>query len=1033
MKRREFHRCLSIVANAGSGKTHHLVTRCIQLLHRNHAPEKILALTFTRKAAAEFLQKLFGRLAEAVGDDKAREALRRELVDCPALTADEVTAWMRQLLGVLPRLSMGTMDQYFGRIVRAFPFELGLSREMELLDEAAQEENLRRTLDLLFAREAGKKGGIEELIELLRQQSRNRSDQSALRGISQAASGLQEKFLETPSSIGWGRRDSIWPGHSDILDAPELEAAIMAFWEAVLHEKPDLGPTARTKCEEWFQEARDHRAPAKMSKRLETFVKKLGESSPDGLSFPIGNGAVNRIPLSGHVPAARRALRCAILKPELEARLSSSRALYDLLARYENIYDETVRQPGALTFADLVVLLARNEGDGWRRDMEYRLDGKHDDWLLDEFQDTSRLQWRVMDPLVEEIVSSTEGERTFFYVGDTKQAIYGWRGGDAGLFKQVLGQYNAHEKKIAEDELAESRRSDRSIVEVIASVFDPQKLEDPALAADFKIPAATVRDWKGAWVAHEALPEAGEGFASFQILERDAGREDEEEREVAAREVLRIIKEVDPIRRGIECAILVRRRSTLDFYVSLLRSQNPPVPVAAEGKINPCLNIPLGQALLSLAKSVASPKDEIAGAHFIASPLGSLACGDLEAFREIALREVAAKGFAETFRVWLKAEGAAGRIHPDDGEAFVEAAADFDAARQPGDDWRKFISFIEHRSLQESETPGVIRVMTVHGAKGLGMDMVILPELGGKNMTELRSGPEISLHRNSTGDVQWGLALPSKDICDADDTLKEARGSLAAKQAYEAFCVLYVAMTRARHGLYCLGVRGKKDFKNAGRWLEQTFPIPACSDGSVRELGDKNWFKSFKPGHDIPPGPVIEGAAIDLVSGELASGIAPSSHDGEDLPAGMILGGGAARHLGTEVHGILAQIEWLGEEPDLSRASKQAADLVRAFLASERASVLEKPTGQVRLWRESAFDVEVDGKPLSGVFDRLQVVYNPDGQPVSAHIYDFKTDRGPVDLREKYSTQLEAYARAAARLLGIPDDMVQAVPVAVRG
>ena len=75
--------------------------------------------------------------------------------------------------------------------------------------------------------------------------------------------------------------------------------------------------------------------------------------------------------------------------------------------------------------------------------MNFRLDSSYDHWLLDEFQDTSRLQWQALRDLVDEVIQSDSGQRSFFYVGDTKQAIYAWRGGDPRLFDEIADFYNA--------------------------------------------------------------------------------------------------------------------------------------------------------------------------------------------------------------------------------------------------------------------------------------------------------------------------------------------------------------------------------------------------------------------------------------------------------------------------------------------------------------------------------------------------------------------------------------------------------------
>jgi hypothetical protein len=235
-------------------------------------------------------------------------------------------------------------------------------------------------------------------------------------------------------------------------------------------------------------------------------------------------------------------------------------------------------------------------------------------------------------------------------------------------------------------------------------------------------------------------------------------------------------------------------------------------------------------------------------------------------------------------------------------------------------------------------------------------------------------------------------------------------------------------MSRAKHALYCLRAP-TSDLKNPGRWLKDFFPKGDGEDPDNRSLGDPKWFEAYQP---------QKLDAVDIKGGKIQQAkrqtqdSSPSSHEGEDIPAGLILGGGAARHLGTEVHELLAQVEWLGQEPDFTNATPEATKLVREFLASDRATILKKPEGKILLWRERAFDVEVDGRPLSGIFDRVHIELGQDGQPIAAQIYDFKTDKGPVDLREKYKDQLNSYIEAAALLLGISKDKVKAEPLAVR-
>ncbi|MBJ7327286.1 MAG: UvrD-helicase domain-containing protein [Chthoniobacterales bacterium] len=1027
-----YHRNLMIVANAGSGKTHCLVTRCIQLLQRDAKPEEILALTFTRAAAAEFLQKLFERLSQAASDPKELAELQKQIgQDCKSIDAEGCTALLRALVQALPRLSMGTLDQYFGRIVRAFPFELGLSKDVELLDDADKEEVQRRTLDRLFS-EAAEKKELDEFIETLRQQSRSRADQSALRNISGAASSLQEKFIETPKERSWGRADAIWPEGCPILAADDIALAAAKFRDEV-EATNQLDAHAQAVLDGWLELAVTHRPPRRMSKGLKDFLAKLtdgglGKKQKDHPYVPIAGGQTDSkcLFLVGRVRELRDNLHRSILKLELQSRTRSSEALYKLLADYEELYKRTVRQAGQLTFTDLATLLALHQKQITHQHIEYRLDGRYSHWLLDEFQDTSRLQWRIMLPLVDNVVCEDEG-RSFFYVGDTKQAIYGWRGGDFELFDQVHEHFRTNRGvEITRKDLPLSWRSDENIVKVINEVFAADQLEK---ASDFKLPDEMVANWRRAWVKHEEREEVrGKGFAQLRTLEFD--RDDGAEGGQAALDqaVLDIIRDVDPVKRGINCAIIVRTRAKLSHYVALLRGQKDAIPVAAEGRVNPCLKSPEGLALFALVKFLASPIDRIAEEQFLASPFGVLAENDSAAFHTKALGLIAAAGLAATLSDWVREAVRRSLVDATKVEAFIEAASDYDAQKKPGEDLRAFVEFIDHRVEQESETPGVVRVMTTHFSKGLGMDMVILPELDGKGLSEFRDTAGIAVHRDKQGDVQWGLSLPSQEICAADPTLGAAREHLRARQAYENLCLLYVAITRAKHALYCLRAP-TRDLKNTGRWLNDFFPRGDGEDPDNRTLGDPKWFEAYQP---------KQLKAVDIKGGKIhqtkrqAQDSAPSLHEDEDVPAGLILGGGAARHLGTEVHELLAQVEWLGKEPDFSGATQEAAKLVREFLASDRAAALKKPDRNILLWRERAFDVEIEGHPLSGIFDRVQIELGQDGKPASAHVYDFKTDKGNVDLRDRYKDQLDSYIKAAALLLGMATEKVNADLLGIR-
>lgn len=175
-----------------------------------------------------------------------------------------------------------------------------------------------------------------------------------------------------------------------------------------------------------------------------------------------------------------------LVNAELENRLSRTRGIYSVINEYERTYGRLVRRRGKLTFADLLIiltsaddsspLLSQTPDDDSRLQIDFRLDGRFDHWLLDEFQDTNYLQWRAIENLVDETVQDSSGQRTLFQVGDVKQAIYGWRGGDVRLFDEIQRRYQGEdgESRIVERRLDTSYRSGPDITGMINRVFgDP--------------------------------------------------------------------------------------------------------------------------------------------------------------------------------------------------------------------------------------------------------------------------------------------------------------------------------------------------------------------------------------------------------------------------------------------------------------------------------------------------------------------------------------------------------------------------------
>ena len=136
-------RHVMILASAGSGKTYALTNRFVALLAAGARPERIVALTFTRKAAGEFFDEILNKLARAASDERFASQLAREL-ELPQLEPVNFLQMLRAVVDAMPRLRLGTLDGFFGRIARAFPLELGLTGDFEVLQEHAAGVERRR-------------------------------------------------------------------------------------------------------------------------------------------------------------------------------------------------------------------------------------------------------------------------------------------------------------------------------------------------------------------------------------------------------------------------------------------------------------------------------------------------------------------------------------------------------------------------------------------------------------------------------------------------------------------------------------------------------------------------------------------------------------------------------------------------------------------------------------------------------------------------------------------------------------------------
>lgn len=1072
-------RHVMILASAGSGKTYALTNRFVQLLASGAPPERIVALTFTRKAAGEFFDEILHKLAHAARDPAYARTLGRD-VGLPQLGPPEYLVLLRRVIDAMHRLKLGTLDSFFSRIARAFPLELGLAGEFDILQEHAARMERQRVLQRIFARTGGRLDAAQaEFIEAFKRATFGTEEKRLGARLDAFLDEHQEDFLAAPEPAMWGDPQRIWPGGSPWLGAD------VKLSEAISELRAALGPLTdgqRTRWENFFASLAEWAPGAPLAGPVEYI---LGNTLTAWRELCDGCAEITidrrKLPLPKPACRALEKIIRHLIGAELQRHIETTRGIHAVLRGYENHYHEAVRRMGRLTFADVQRLLApdsgapllsagnANDADAIalpgaadeessgqllllkpggmdletpaerRLSLDYRLDAEIDHWLLDEFQDTSHGQWSVLRNLIDEVVQDPEHRRSFFCVGDVKQAIYAWREGDPRLFREIFNHYNANAPgAIEERHLTASHRSGPALITMVNAVFGSA----PTLTDLF--PGEASVTWNREWRDHESAVPDRNGQAALLHAADEFGRW------TITRQLL---EEIRPLDRGLSCAVLVKKNDVAAALADFLRRAN--IPAIAEADLRIATDNPLGAALLALVQAAAHPGDMLAQEHVRMTPLSAILSAEgvatPEALTTRVLGQIHAGGFERTIEHWV--ERLEPHLAPEDAfsrrraSEFVAAAGLFDATGSRNSD--EFVAFMERHAIRAPESTSVVRVMTIHKAKGLGFDVVVLPDLQGKRIDEPRAG--LAVRKAPDRSVQWVLDLPPRLYCEQDEVLAEFLRAAEADACYENLSLLYVAMTRAKRAMYVITEPvGKSKSRNFPKLLAETLgdtaidvKVGAATFTGAWATGDSRWHEAILP----PPAtttpkprlePVTDGVAAPA---RLAARRPSGRRDGSvSLVALFALETGRATEFGSALHALLAEVIWVapGDAARWAEAWRRARHPVEVVEAATRtlaaptlAQIWAEPRpARSEVWRERSFEIVLGGEWVTGIFDRVVVTRDAHGRIDSAVVYDFKTDRVQTDPEitaaiARHAEQMNLYRRVAAVLTGLPAGSVR--------
>jgi ATP-dependent exoDNAse (exonuclease V) beta subunit len=462
-------------------------------------------------------------------------------------------------------------------------------------------------------------------------------------------------------------------------------------------------------------------------------------------------------------------------------------------------------------------------------------------------------------------------------------------------------------------------------------------------------------------------------------------------------------------KRLMTCGVLVRSNSMVREVADHLRAMG--LDVIEEGRREPAKDNPVGIALAHLLKWLANPADAFAREVVEMSPLAAtLRTRFGEHWQEVwegLLGLASESGFAAMIETVLEDNWADwsdfGRRRAGD---IMTALAGLDA--QGGATPQQAAEWIER--LEVSQSPGIaaVQVMTIHKAKGLGFDVVVLPEVPNDGV------PSSQFFDVAAADG-WITQTPPKWARELIPEMRAAEAEWAVGQRYEAFCMLYVALTRSKRGLYILleppAKSQEPDKPSLSNWLARSVSSTG-EPGVAYQSGSPDWVESIPLSENfeniVAQPPLV--TAVPRRERTTPSGVKKNA-------AVAVTHSASGMKFGSEVHAAFEQVGWVDEvTPDLP--ASDAGRLVGDLLGIPDLRKLFERGGQtVEVFREQAVDAVLDGKWLSGVIDRLHLHRDAAGLVNRVQVIDFKTDglKDISELVERYSGQMQAYRKVMER------------------
>ena len=793
-----------IISSAGSGKTYQLVSEYIKLISNGVPIHKIVALTFTTKATKDILNNIITRLIEEYNNKSKNNKYIENILQNPN------------------NIQVSTLDSFFTNTLRKYANEFGLNSQFTIEDKYQDNIHKNHIINSFFE-DNNKEKNIDIMLNY---KNINLIDTHGVKSVRKIIESVINDYyiyyIQNDREDYWRIPEYDDTGYDNFIK----NSPFIKIDNNIFNSLPD---PIQSIMEKIISELRDFTIYSNINnisknskKHFDSIIQQISDKKSE-ITIICDR---KRVILPDHIQKLLRDIVTYISNLILFQQSKKLQIIYMILKRYDEIRNLFIRRNNKLAVIDVLKILKSgkdiigSDESNLLQKINYELYNKYDYWLIDEFQDTSIPQWNIIKNIVHEIINNIEDDKKVLIVGDAKQSIYHWRGGDTDL---LIDTYEKYKFLIKKEYLNTSYRSYPEIIDTVNEVFGNINEKQ------FNMSKKMLNKWNSFWENHNSKV-SGNGFVQLSSNTSDI-----------LEDIAQTIKNILTVKEDVSIGIIVSTNNECEKISKYLSY----IPHSLNHKVKLTDNVIIS-LFISFLQFIYDPTDTIAYEHIAMSPLATIVDkynSKMTLFLN-SLKTINQKGFNQLISELVDELSKTVCIYTEIDKRYIEnikiLANDFDETNNKNClDFINYIKSYETTLVQNNK----IEIMTIHKSKGLEFDVVILPMFKGQHVKiydQLHDG--IKTYKTTEG--EYCMLLPRRSILQSvnNKVINEIVSTLDDIQLYEQLCNLYVAMTRAKKALY-MYIEVKKNESSVLYTSTILKKLLLKQDKEVYRHGYEDWYK----------------------------------------------------------------------------------------------------------------------------------------------------------------------------------------------